>query len=126
MTHQIELDGSGRFFRITLGGEVCLGVVERIVEEMLGRRDFRPNLGTLWDLRSADVEPLASGDFRLMRISRQRAAERRGQGRVALLATDDFTFGVSRMSEVSAAVDELPIGVFREEPDAVAWVRESP
>ncbi len=124
MTHRIRLDDSRRYFRIIVVGQLTLSYIEEIVEEMMEGPDFRPNLGVLWDLRSADVRLLAGIELSLMRESRRRAAVRRGSARIALLADDDYTFGMSRMAEVSADVPELPIRVFRDEVEAEKWIRE--
>jgi hypothetical protein len=126
MPHQITLDIAGPFFRIDVVGEITLSYLEEILEEMMGRPDHQPNIGILWDFRSGDVSTLTADDFRDMRESRARIAARRGYVRVAILAKDDLTFGISRMAEMSAEVADMPIGVFREDRTAVDWLSRAP
>ena len=45
--------------------------------------------------------------------------------RVALVAFDDFAFGMMRMAQVTLWREGLAAEVFREETDALKWLREA-
>lgn len=96
--------------------------IEAAVLAVLKMESYKPGLGTLWDLRSADVSRMTSEDLRRMRSSRAQLRDRRGHSRVALLADSDLTFGIARMSGTIAELPGLPIGVFRTEAEAIVWL----
>lgn len=118
------MDGpeGGRYIRIRCEGVLSVRTVEAIALNFFELDDFVPGMGTLWDLRAADASNTTSADLRQLKQSRAQLADRRGPGRVALLAEDDLTFGICRMIEASTEVPGIQIMVFRDEPAAVVWV----
>lgn len=119
---RVSVEGDGAYVLIHFEGVLSVRRMESVIQEVVDRDDFVPGMGTLWDLRAADLSNVTSGDLRYLRQSRTDLAPRRGAGRVALLATDDLTFGISRMVEASTAVPGISIMVFRDEGQAVSWV----
>ncbi len=79
-----------------------------------------PGNRRLWDL-SKHLK-LANEDIRLVAERGKRAW--RGPARVALLATDDLSFGLLRVFEAFRSSDGYEIRVFRDEEAALAWLRE--
>ena len=121
---RISVDGAegGRYVRVRFEGVLSIRAIEAVALEMFALDDFVPGMGTLWDLRAADASNTTSADLRQLRQSRAQLADRRGPGRVALLAEDDLTFGICRMVEASTEVPGIQIMVFRDELAAVGWV----
>lgn len=112
----------GPYIRVRAEGVLTVRTVEALAREVFALDAFVPGMGTLWDLRAADVSNTTSADLRHLRQTRMELAARRGPGRVALLAGDDLTFGISRMIEASTGAPGIQIMVFRDEEEAVEWV----
>lgn len=79
-----------------------------------------PGNRRLWDL-SRHLK-LSNEDIRLVAEHGKKAWP--GPARVALLATDDLSFGLLRVFEAFRSSDGYEIRVFRDEEKALAWLRE--
>ena len=83
-------------------------------------------LNVLWDLSGADVSRIEGSDIeRIVSMSVPYGQTRVG-GKTAVVATEDLTFGLSRVYEMLKDAEQLPFqtGVFRSMDEARAWLSE--
>jgi len=81
-------------------------------------------LHVLWDFSSADVSQITGTDIeRIVQLSVLHGEIRMG-GKTAVVATEDLTFGLSRVYEMIKETEHLPFqtSVFRSVDEAYAWV----
>ena len=89
--------------------------------------DFYKNAVTsniLWDLNKSDLRESISADVeRIADLSVEYAAKRPA-GKTALVGSDDFTFGISRMYEMTKETSKLPFQTqaFRDIQAAYQWL----
>lgn len=74
----------------------------------------------LWDFRGCTME-LSNDDLR--RIVEYGSLRDRKPGRVAILADTDLVYGLSRMYEVFRSSDRSEYRAFRDEGQALEWLR---
>lgn len=73
----------------------------------------------LWDLREC-LLTLSSQD--MQRIADRGKRAEANHAKVAILATHDITFGVSRMHQVFRESELTEVSVFRHEAEAMVWL----
>ena len=92
------------------------------VEEIVSAIDESAALNApcrLWDLRVGVT--LEADEIRQI-ATHARAVS--GPGRLAMLTSDDISFGTLRILEVYRKAPSLETRVFRDEAEAYAWLRE--
>ncbi len=101
--------------------EILLGLT-RVVEHP----DFVKNQDVIWDFRNAKPAVFPEPrDIRLLADHMRNLREKRGSGyKVAVIASEDHTFGLARMYE--AYSDRLPfeLTVFRDAGKAYEWLND--
>jgi hypothetical protein len=108
-----------------ISGEFGVQEFRTTTSEELGHPEFRPGMDALWDFTQADISKVTSDDVRTMVQRMQQVSRQRGSGyRIAIVAPDDLTFGLSRMYEAQSAGLDREIRVFRDEKEALAWLAE--
>jgi len=83
-------------------------------------------LNVLWDISGADVSRIEASDIeKIVHLSVAHGETRVG-GKTAVVATEDLTFGLSRVYETLKEAEQLPFqtSVFRSLDDAYAWLSE--
>lgn len=120
ITTRIE-PGTG--FRIhTVTGEIDLKEVRATLEEAYSHPDFRPEAGAVWDLVAATGNP-ETEDVRHLADFVGKLAGSAATGRVALLVSGEFEFGMARMYEsILSGQSSKPMRVFRDMDEATRWV----
>ena len=73
----------------------------------------------LWDFRESQVDFTRDELDKIALYSRQLGQR---PSKIALLVSDDFTFGISRMYQVIREADNAYISVFRDESEALRWL----
>jgi hypothetical protein len=105
----------------TLIGKIT---VADLLAEIKKFYDTEPTPNNLWILLDADVSGIDTFDVeRLAQFPREYVPSRVG-GKTALVSSDDFVYGMSRMYEMFAetAGQKVQIQVFRSLEDARAWL----
>lgn len=106
-----------------VSGAVSLAEIEHTLKEIYGRQDVSSDLGSLWDVRDADLSGLSGAEIRQI-ISY--VVEHRGASpgvRTAILVGRDLDFGLARMAEqFLEAESHSGTMVFRDRDAAVTWV----
>lgn len=118
---QLRIDTARDLSVQTVVGEVTAaeirGAIERYYEGTVTGK-------LLWDLRQAALARITADEIRgLARLTRQ-YADRRPDGRTALLFANASGFGMGRMFDISRNVDAGEIGhmSFMDEASAYAWL----
>ena len=89
--------------------------------------DFYENSVTsniLWDLIKSDLSEIRSSDVELITNLSVKYAEKRSSGKTAIVGSDDLTFGLSRMYEITKEIVKLPFETqaFRDIDKAFKWL----
>lgn len=89
--------------------------------------DFYENEVTaniLWDLNKSDLSESISADVERIAELSVRYAGKRPTGKTAIVGSDDFTFGISRMYEITKEIAKLPFKTqaFRDIEAAYEWL----
>ena len=89
--------------------------------------DFYENSVTsniLWDLTKSDLSEIRSSDVELIVNLSVKYAEKRSSGKTAIVGSDDLTFGISRMYEITKEIVKLPFETqaFRDIDKAFKWL----
>jgi len=89
--------------------------------------DFYENSVTsniLWDLTKSDLSEIRSSDVELITNLSVKYAEKRSSGKTAIVGSDDLTFGISRMYEMTKEIAKLPFETkaFRDIDKAFKWL----
>ena len=89
--------------------------------------DFYENSVTsniLWDLTKSDLSEISSSDVELITNLSVKYAEKRPSGKTAIVGSDDLTFGISRMYEMTKEIVKLPFETqaFRDIDKAFKWL----
>jgi len=121
-----RIDQTAGVIVCTVKGEPSIEHFGGAVDEYLRHPNFKPGMNALWDLRTAVLENF-SPNKSMSRVAQAfgRIRDERGSGyKLALVATSDLEFGLSRQYE--ALMDRLPftVQVFRDYDEAWRWVAE--
>jgi hypothetical protein len=103
-------------------GTIVLPEVEHAFASMFSDPAFRPGFHALWDLRSASIGLYAQQIPDLLRMIRERQADRGRGYRVAILVSGSPDFGLSTLFEMSAHSMPFEVRVFRSLTQATQWI----
>lgn len=120
VTTRINLDTATVNFACS--GKIVLEEVERAFQAMFEDPDFRPGIHALWDLRNASIGLYAQQIPDILRMVRERQAERGSGYRVAILVAGSPDFGLSTLFEMSAHSMPFEVRVFRSLTQATQWL----
>ena len=83
---------------------------------------YRKDMPAVWDMRSADAAQMSSEKILKIIDFFKGHQEQRSGHKVAIVASNDLTFGLSRMYEFRASELNAEIEVFRDFKKAWRWV----
>ena len=109
--------------RIKLYGAVKSTHVNEAREAFLNNHEYMQGMPCLYDLRLASMSLMSLEELYRILTHSEEVAERRGDHRTALLAPADILFGVSRMYEAISKRPDLTLKIFRDEEEALDWLR---
>lgn len=107
--------------RIVVVGKAGVDLFGAAFNAVLDDPDFSPGMDTLWNLMNADVSSISIEEIQSIVDMVEINAQRRGAGRVAIVAERDVDFGVSRIYQALASDLDTSVAVFRAVADAEAW-----
>lgn len=122
MRFETHIDSAKGIARIRITGPMDVSGFSAVVTEFMDHPDFVPGMPAIWDMREADLERITEEEIRSIGSQSRQLAERRGSARVALVVSDDFRFGMARMTQVLAASPNLEMAAFRDFASAEKWV----
>lgn len=105
----------------TVVGKVAANEIVAAIHDFY-ENDVTANI--LWDLSKSDLSESISADVERIADLSVQYAEKRPTGKTAIVGSDDFTFGISRMYEITKEIAELPFKTqaFRDIEAAYAWL----
>ena len=118
-TFRFTLDNSEGFLRVKLYGVVRVDDVRVVFDAITDDGQFTEPR-RLWDLRECRLG-LSSDE--LMEMANVAKSRDLPGSRGGLLAPRDLNFGMARMHQVFRESDDISVRVFRDEDEAVAWMR---
>ena len=121
MSIDFEIDCSKGIVWVRASGPIDISDVFERAVDALDHPDFVPGMPTVWDMREADLSAYGQADMRLAGVRNRDLAERRGTARMAVVVSDDFSFGVARMHQVLGESPNLEVSVFRDLSAAERW-----
>ena len=127
MSIHTEVVDSRNLTVLTVIGQVTVDEMRRAIEGFWQSPEL--TLNVLWDYRQADMSRLTrAAHEELVRVGlkyRHRLPERTG-GRTAIIASRDLEYGMNRVSETLAEIEDYPFQVktFRTAEEAEAWLAE--
>ncbi len=95
-----------------------------LVETIRWFYEHAVTLNVLWDLTHADLSRISVPDVQQIAALSAEYADRRTDGKTAIVGADDLTFGLARMYEMNKESSNLPFQTetFRTIEDARHWI----
>lgn len=108
----------------SLIGVVTLTEIENVIQEVLQKGEFSPDVDTLIDVSNLNFDEI-DANFLNQVISLEKKNAHRAGARVAFIAESELDYGMSRM--YISLSNELPktSKVFNSHAEAEAWLLES-
>jgi hypothetical protein len=102
-------------------GEVTVEQIISAQEEFYSKA---PMLFLLVDFTQADLSVLTSNDLRTILSGAEKNGHVRKGGKTAVVASGNLAFGMARMYEIMAEIQDLPFFVraFRAQDEALTWL----
>jgi len=87
---------------------------------------LKPTQLVLWDASEGTVENITNEDFKKLASEMRKITHNRVVGKTALLGKFDIDFGLSRMYEAYAEMENVPVTYcsFHNRDDAMSWLKE--
>lgn len=103
-------------------GKVCRREIEESIRVYY---ESEPTMNIVWDFSGADLSAIGASEIEDLAQKTKVMAHSREEGKTAIIAPTDISFGLSRMYQVFADMAEqiASIGVFRSAPEAEEWIR---
>lgn len=121
MSYSIRFDRITGIAYVVLQGPTDAGGMEAVLQELAVDGEFAASK-RLWDVREATGDLTSSDIERLARAALSQDGSNRAM--VAIVASDNFVFGMSRVFEVYRQSDNVRVEVFRDIEAAERWLAE--
>ncbi|MBU0768680.1 MAG: hypothetical protein KJ687_06290 [Proteobacteria bacterium] len=124
MTITSQIDQSGQLTTHIATGEISSTDIIRVIESFYKEN---PTKNIIWNFRDADTDALLSLSYNelkdIVRFTKQHEALRRS-GKTALVVSTDLAFGLGRMYDTLAEIENLShsVKVFRSMDEAIKWL----
>lgn len=111
----------------TVTGGLTVSDIAHAFSESLSDPDFRKDMHVVWDLSEADVSQISSKQLvEAVEYIGAHTGSRGADYKIAIVASKDINFAVSRMFEGYGSSLPVSINVFRSREDALAWIAAGP
>jgi hypothetical protein len=120
----LEYNSSDNYFLATIDGDILPHDFKQAMDEITASEEYPPDVNTIWDIREVDFSPMNEGLARSLIHIRKTTDEKRGNTKLAVVVTDDLSFGLSRMYQTLSELSELSqeIEIFKNIEEARNWV----
>jgi hypothetical protein len=123
MEIKVTIDKKANLRRHVVTGRLSGKDLHEALSSIYKGPDFVPDMNVLWDLRGAEVSEMSSSDIEEVSELVSRHWGKGGSSRAAIVVSQDFEFGLSRMYQVFLESRmETQIRVFRSIDEAEAWI----
>jgi len=119
-----QIDQSGQLTTHIATGEISSNDIIRVIESFYKEN---PTKNIIWNFRDADTDALLSLSYNelkdIVRFTKQHEDLRRS-GKTALVVSTDLAFGLGRMYDALAEIENLShsVKVFRSMDEAIKWL----
>lgn len=98
---------------------------DEILKYSIKYYDTKPTKLVLWDVSRGSVSKISRADFQRIASIMKGHTAKRANGKTALIGKFDVDFGIARMYEAYADIEEIQIiyKVFRNVDDALKWLQ---
>ena len=118
---RVSIDPSQNLTLFTVSGEIS---ADELIAEVKKFYSTKPTTLAMWDLLDAKGETFTPGDVdRIISVISKYRAARKG-GRTALVASSDYTYGMSRIHKAKAEMLKIDVEYYvtRSIDDALRWL----
>jgi len=123
MTISSKIDPAHNIIVRTAMGELSADDVKNAFDATLVHTDFRKEMDVIWNLEHADLSKLTKDDFmNVVKLLSEGSDQRGFNYKIAIVAPNDLTFGMSRMFEGYGAELPASIKVYRDIDSAYHWI----
>lgn len=121
MAVHCEYNSDKKILECVIEEKLTIDVFRSTLNMIVNSEEYPPDTNTLWDLRNFDFSTIDAETQRQWVDLRKKHPER-GKAKMAIVVDSDMNFGKSRMYEMWSS--ELPqrMRVFRDYPEALAWL----
>ena len=123
MSTDLHYDQERNILHIVLHGVFTVDEFSAILETITHAEEYPPDVPTLWDLSALDAREVDISIAEKLIGIRKRYPER-GSTKLALVASSDLAFGLSRMYEALSTDLPQSIRVFKDRAIAEQWLQE--
>ena len=102
-------------------GQSSVDEVELILKEIVGSDEYPSNVSTLWDVRKTDFTSVTGDIIRELILLREKYPER-ANAKIAIVASNNLSYGMSRMFQMLSDEMLQRTQVFKEESEAKKWL----
>ncbi len=120
---EYEIHQRDGFFEIGTRGKAESQAFCQYLEELLAHPSWVPETPLLIDYRELETSSLSQSDIMAIAQHSKRHAREVGRNRLAILVSDDLTFGLARMWKAYADnTKEINVRYFRQSEEAIDWL----
>ena len=123
MPSEFSIDQDQYIVRANASGVVNIEDAFALMSAINQHPDYKKGMGTLLDMRNTRVMIKMDQLTTLAEAVRQLITIR-GRIGIAILTDSDITYGMGRMVGSSLGQEDIQVGAFRDETEAVQWLRE--
>ena len=121
MSIDLKYDPKSGILYATIGEHISQSEFSDALEKITHSVEYPPDVKVLWDARSA--RSAQGDDNAVMRfIGIRKIFPDRGNTKIAIVVSSDFSFGMARMYELFSANLPQSIMVFKSIPEAEQWL----
>lgn len=120
MNMSFELSEKNDILVVTIKGNPSVDDIKLILDKTRNSSGYSHN-ARLWDFREASFD---FSQHEIIDIAHYASAADDRPSRVAMLVSEDLSFGVSRIYEAFRHTNLTRINVYRDEAEAIAWLQE--
>jgi len=122
MEYQFAVDPGSGWGRVTVSGDVALPGLAALLKAVWTDPEYSRVKTALWNFLDARTT-MRLDDIMQLKSWISDAKGNRGAKTIALVAADDVIFGVGRMFHAVQPEFGWKVCIFREESEAIAWLR---
>lgn len=118
-----QIDSENNLIVRTITDKLSMQEILDSFNASLADKAFNKDMHVIWDLRNANISELSSEEIiKVVEFIQSSTAERGSEYKIALVASEDSNFGISRMFATYGQELPLSIGVYRDIDEAYDWV----
>lgn len=126
MPIKLKYDELLKILTAEVSGLVVIEDFYKIAPQIVSDPRFSSNVNMIWDVRQMDSASFTREFAESLIKLRVQIADKRGDARLAIVASDDLAYGMSRMYQGMTEGDfRQSLNVFREPEEASAWINST-